>query len=235
MTYRGANSSVSDLTTRSVINGSNMRPENSESILQNGVYQSSKSNDGSNMLQTDSNSHLRPESLVSNIQAGISQSNDSNVGYAHRVSNGQSRLENDTQQNKISTTWKSRLRTVKGKVRSDDSSVRNSKISAADRSLVLFGMSKEVTVEDVIDFTTSRDIEISSCVLLTKNENARSHTFKIDVNPSSYIKVMNSDLWPYGTGIRHFKHFRNFNRNEAISARHNENSGSTGNFYTNNG
>ena len=48
---------------------------------------------------------------------------------------------------------------------------------------------------------------MKNCILLTKYEGARSHTFKISIKAADYEKATNPDIWPDKVGVRKYKFF----------------------------
>ena len=78
---------------------------------------------------------------------------------------------------------------------------------SADIHLVVYGLAKHVTSLQLSCFIENKDIKILGCDILTKYEGARSLSFKITIRSCDYEKIINSDIWPVGIGIRQFKFF----------------------------
>ena len=75
---------------------------------------------------------------------------------------------------------------------------------SADIRLVVYGLAKHVTRLQLSRFIESKDTKILGCDILTKYEGARSLSFKITIRSCDYEKIINSDIWPVGVGIRQF-------------------------------
>ena len=71
----------------------------------------------------------------------------------------------------------------------------------------MYGLAKHVTSLQLSRFIESKDIKILGCDILTKYEGAHLLSFKITIRSCDYEKIINSDIWPVGVGIRQFKFF----------------------------
>ena len=56
-------------------------------------------------------------------------------------------------------------------------------------------------------FVQDRGVDLLDCTQLTKFEGTRSLAFKVTIKPNDFEKCMNAEVWPYGVGLRRFKHF----------------------------
>ena len=78
---------------------------------------------------------------------------------------------------------------------------------SSDIDLVTYGVAKHVTALQLSKFVQDRGLDILDCVLLTKYDGARSLAFKVTIKAMDFEKSKNVDIWPYGVGVRRFKHF----------------------------
>ena len=78
---------------------------------------------------------------------------------------------------------------------------------SSDIDLVAYGVAKHVTALQLSKFVQDRGLDILDCVLLTKYDGARSLAFKVTIKAMDFEKSKNVDIWPYGVGVRRFKHF----------------------------
>ena len=84
-------------------------------------------------------------------------------------------------------------------------------VKAADVALVISGVSKNVTADQLKEFVTKKGLVIKTCALLTnveRNPEARSHTFKVTIDSEDYEKSKDGTYWPYRVYVRMFKNFR---------------------------
>ena len=56
-------------------------------------------------------------------------------------------------------------------------------------------------------FVQDRGVDLLDCTQLTKYEGTRSLAFKVTIKPNDFENCMNAEVWPYGVGLRQFKHF----------------------------
>ena len=87
---------------------------------------------------------------------------------------------------------------------------------AATSSLVIYGVSKDINADLIIDYLRRKNIEVSECVLLTKHEQPRSLSYKLTVKAVDLQKANNPNTWPNGVGIRMFNE-PNERRNDQAS------------------
>lgn len=106
------------------------------------------------------------------------------------------------------SAWRSKLKTVHGNAKSISSENSLSSITPADINLVIFGLSKDTSSDNLVSYVNNHDIKLLKCEVLTKSENAHSLSYKVSIRSSDYDKIMNPEIWPYRVGVRHFKHFR---------------------------
>ena len=95
-------------------------------------------------------------------------------------------------------SWRQKANILRGTAKCE------SEMFSADIHLVVYGLAKHVTS---FRFIESKDIKILGCDILTKYEGARSLSFKTTIKSCDYEKIINSDIWPVGVGIRPFKFF----------------------------
>ncbi len=86
---------------------------------------------------------------------------------------------------------------------------------AATSSLVIYGVSKDINADLIVDYLRRKNIEASECVLLTKHEQPRSLSFKLTVKAVDLQKANNPNTWPNGVGIRMFNE-PNERRNDQV-------------------
>ena len=78
---------------------------------------------------------------------------------------------------------------------------------AADVNLVVSGVSRDATPDQLKNFLTSKGLQITDIELLTKfhiNE-ARSFTYRIAIKPEDYKKAFNPRIWPHRVAVRLLK------------------------------
>ena len=102
-----------------------------------------------------------------------------------------------------SKNWRQNLNLLTGTAVCND---RNTTLSS-DVDLVAHGVAKNVTALQLSKFVQDRGVDLSDCTQLTKIEGARSLAFKVTIKPNDFEKCMNAEIWPYGLGLRRFKHF----------------------------
>ena len=76
---------------------------------------------------------------------------------------------------------------------------------SSDVDLITYGVAKNVTAWQLSKFV--QGVDLLDCTQLTKLEVARSLAFKVTIKPNDFGKCMNAEIWPYGVGLRRFKHF----------------------------
>ena len=77
---------------------------------------------------------------------------------------------------------------------------------------MVYNVAKNVQETDLRNYITGKGINIKDCSLLTKSNEARMLSYKITVCPTDVERVTKDEsFWPYGVGVRFFKHF---NRNQ---------------------
>ena len=104
--------------------------------------------------------------------------------------------------------WRQRLNIVSGTA-SDES---GSNSFSAD-ILVAYGVAKQITGIQLSHFLQERGLNVFSCALLTKHENARSLAYKISIRSCDYEKAQDPNIWPLRVGVRLFKYFKKRNLN----------------------
>ena len=77
-------------------------------------------------------------------------------------------------------------------------------ILCADVDLVVGGVSKDATEDQLKSFITDNGITVIEMEKLTKNEEARTNAFRIRVKASDFDKAMKPEVWPYRVGVRHY-------------------------------
>ena len=100
-------------------------------------------------------------------------------------------------------SWKDRLNILKGTATGGMNGIPQS----ADVHLVVYGLGKDTTGEQLTHWLYSNGLQVKNCILLTKYEGARSNTFKISIKASDYDKAVNPDIWPENVGLRKYKFF----------------------------
>ena len=98
-------------------------------------------------------------------------------------------------------SWRQKTNILRGTAKCE------SEMLSADIHLVVYGLAKRVTSLQLFRFIESKDIKILGDDIFTKYEGARSLSFKITIRSCGYEKMINSDIWPVGVGIRQFKFF----------------------------
>jgi len=78
-------------------------------------------------------------------------------------------------------------------------------ITAADTHLVVFGVSTDVTSEQILKYLTDKNISVTTCDLLTKHERPRSLSYKITVKIKDLKRAQNPSTWPEGVGVRMYR------------------------------
>ena len=100
--------------------------------------------------------------------------------------------------------WRQRLNILNGTA--GDESGSNS--FSVDIHLVAYGVAKQVTGVQLSHFLQERGLNVLSCDLLTKYENARSLAYKISIRSCDYEKAQDPEIWPLRVGVRLFKYFK---------------------------
>ena len=72
----------------------------------------------------------------------------------------------------------------------------------ATSSLVIHGVSTDVTVDMITEYLLRKNIKAVNCELLTKHDQARSFSFKLTVKAIDLQKAKNQNTWPNGVGVR---------------------------------
>ena len=103
--------------------------------------------------------------------------------------------------------WRQRFNILSGTA-SDES---GSNSFSADIHLVAYGVAKQVT--EIQHFLQERGLNVLSCDLLTKYENARSLAYKISIRSRDYEKAQDPNIRPLRVGVRLFKYFKKRNVN----------------------
>ena len=85
---------------------------------------------------------------------------------------------------------------------------------SSDIELVAYGVAKNVTALQLSKFVQDKGLDILDCVQLTKYEGARSLAFKVKIKAIDFEKAKNVDIWPFGVGLRRYKHFNNIQPKE---------------------
>ena len=77
----------------------------------------------------------------------------------------------------------------------------------ADVNLVASGVSKDITIDQLKNFITSKGITVTDIALLTNfyKEESKSYSYRIAIKAADYEKVMNPDVWPYRVSIHLYK------------------------------
>ena len=101
-------------------------------------------------------------------------------------------------------TWGNRLTILKGT--GEDETVGS---ISTDVHLVAYGLRKDVTGIQLIQYLMNKGLYVKSCDLLTKYEGSRSLAYKITIKKNDYEKATATDVWPAGTGVRRYKFFSN--------------------------
>ena len=99
--------------------------------------------------------------------------------------------------------WKDKLNILQGTATGGNHEIPQS----ADVHLVAYGLGRETTAEQLTNWLLSNGLQVKNCILLTKYEGARSHTFKISIKAADYEKATNPDIWPDKVGVRKYKFF----------------------------
>ena len=79
---------------------------------------------------------------------------------------------------------------------------------AADINLVVRGIAKNVSEQQLMEYLHQRGLRGIKCELLTKFPNARSLTFKVTIKASDNATSRNPKTWPYGVSVTLFKERR---------------------------
>ena len=93
-------------------------------------------------------------------------------------------------------------------------------------SIVISGVAKNIGQEVIYDFLTQKNIEITDCELLTKNENANFLSYKLNVQSVDLQKVKNPNTWPKGISVKMYndpKQKRGSNTSNASKTNRNKN------------
>ena len=77
-------------------------------------------------------------------------------------------------------------------------------ILCADVDLVVGGVSKEATEEQLKSFIIDKGITVVEIAKLTKNEESRTNAFRVRVKASDFERAMTPEVWPYRVGVRHY-------------------------------
>ena len=78
---------------------------------------------------------------------------------------------------------------------------------STDAHLVAYGLRKDVTGIQLIQYLMNKGLDVKSCDLLTKYEGSRALAYKMTIKKSDYKKATATDVWPAGTGVRRYKFF----------------------------
>ena len=103
--------------------------------------------------------------------------------------------------------WRQRLNILSGTA--SDASGSNS--FSADIHLVVYRVAKQITGIQLYHFLQEGGLNVLSCDLLTKYENASSLAYKISIRSCDYEKAQGPKIWPLRVGVWLFKYFKKRN------------------------
>lgn len=119
--------------------------------------------------------------------------------------NGNHNLRENSQ---VNNAWKKKLNITFGTAKPNNSKTHLS----ADIELAVFGVAKDASPEDLVEFMSEKGMQCKSYELLTKHAEARTNTYRIVIAASDYEKATLPESWPYRVGVRLYKRFSNRTR-----------------------